>query len=403
MINVAVLGYGTVGSGTVEVLQKNAEEIGKRIGEDIRVKYVLDIREFPGDPVERILIHDYDIILKDPEVSIVVEVMGGIEPAYTFSRAALLAGKSVVTSNKALVAEKGTELLEIAKENNINYLFEASVGGGIPIIRPMQVSLTAENIEEITGILNGTTNYMMTRMFFDGVDYGEVLADAQAKGYAEANPEADGEGADACRKIAILTSLASCRRVYWKEIPTEGISKLTTNDFAYAKKLDMRIKLLASAVKKDDTFACFVAPCLMKGGHPLYDVTDVFNAVFVKGSFVGDLMFYGQGAGKLPTASAVVADVVDAARNPGRSVMGSWSSEKLELADAGELTGCFLIRVSDGVERLPEIEASFGKGELIEAGVNGEIGYLTGEMTVNECRKAASELDGVLGILRVLN
>ena len=245
MIQIAVLGYGTVGSGVVEVINKNQKEVSKKAGVGIAVKYILDLRDFPGDPMEDKVVHDYDIILNDPEVKIVCETMGGVEPAYTFSKKALLAGKSVCTSNKELVANHGPELIRIAKENNCNYLFEASVGGGIPIIRPLNASLTPERIDGITGILNGTTNYMLTKMDDEGMDYAEVLAQAQAKGYAERNPEADVEGYDACRKIAILSSLVYGKTVRYEDIYTEGITKISKADFKYAKAMNRSIKLLA--------------------------------------------------------------------------------------------------------------------------------------------------------------
>ena len=315
------MGYGTVGSGVVEVIRTNGSLINERVQDEIYVKYVLDLRDFPGDPVEEILTHDFDTILNDPEVAIVVETMGGIEPAYTFVKKCLEAGKSVATSNKALVAKHGAELLEIAREREINFMFEASVGGGIPIIRALNSSLTADRIDEVIGILNGTTNYMMTKMFFEGADYAEVLKEAQDKGYAERNPEADVEGHDACRKIAILTSLISGQHVDFEKIHTEGITKITTEDMKYAKKLNMAIKLLASSKRVGDTFSVLVAPMLLSEEHPLCNVNDVFNAVFVRGNMLGDAMFYGSGAGKLPTASAVVADVVDAAKHLHRNVV----------------------------------------------------------------------------------
>ena len=251
MVNIAVLGYGTVGSGVVEVINTNHASINKRAGADINIKYVLDLRDFPGDPVEKVLVHDYDVIANDPQVDIVVEVMGGIEPAYTFVKRALEAGKSVCTSNKALVAKHGPELMEIAREKNINFLFEASCGGGIPIIRALNSSLTADRIDEVIGILNGTTNYMMTKMFFEGADYDEVLKEAQEKGYAERNPEADVEGHDACRKIAILTSLIAGQHVDFETIHTEGITKITTEDMKYAKKMNMQPSALCRLVKKE--------------------------------------------------------------------------------------------------------------------------------------------------------
>ena len=325
MINIAVLGYGTVGSGVVEVINTNHESINKRAGDEINIKYVLDLRDFPGDPVEKVLVHDYEVIVNDPEVDIVVEVMGGIEPAYTFVKRALQAGKSVSTSNKALVAKHGSELMEIAKEKNINFLFEASCGGGIPIIRALNSSLTADEIDEITGILNGTTNYMLYKMSTENCDFDTVLKEAQAKGYAEADPTADVGGADACRKIAILSSLAYGKFLNYEDIYTEGITKITPADMEYAKELGMTIKLLATSRRIGDSFYAMVAPFLVGQSSPLYSVNDVFNAVFVHGNVLGDAMFYGSGAGKLPTASAVVADVVDEAKHLHRNIMTNWS------------------------------------------------------------------------------
>ncbi|MDD6435680.1 MAG: homoserine dehydrogenase [Clostridiales bacterium] len=401
MVNVAVLGYGTVGSGTAEILWNSKEELSRRIGDEINLKYVLDLRDFPGDKVEEVLVHDYEVIANDPEVDIVVEVMGGIEPANTFARKALSSGKSFITSNKALVAEYGSDLMKLARENNVSFLFEASVGGGIPIIRPLNTALTAEDIEEVSGILNGTTNYMMTKMFFDGVDYDEVLKDAQAKGYAEANPSADVDGIDACRKIAILSSIVSGKFVNYKEIYTEGISKLTTKDFEYAKKLGRRIKLLANAIKKGDELTAMVAPYLVSEKHLLFNVTDVFNAVMVRGCYVGDVMFYGQGAGKLPTASAVVGDIVDAARSLGRTLPGGWGEGKQELCDHKELVQSYLVRLEGGAERLEEVKAAFGEVEVVEAGVCGEIGFVTAEMSENEYEEKAAKLSGILGMIRI--
>ncbi len=400
MIHVAVLGYGTVGSGVVQVLKENNKQISTRIGDDISVKYVLDLRDFPGDPVEDILVHDYDVIINDPDVEVVVEVMGGIEPAFSFVKMALDHGKSVVTSNKALVAKHGAELLSMAKMRNINFLFEASVGGGIPIIRPINSSLTADTIEEITGILNGTTNYMLSKMFFDGVGYDEVLKDAQAKGFAEADPTADVEGADACRKIAILSSLISGRQVDFEDIHCEGISKLTSDDFAYAKKLGMRIKLLASSKREGDSLAAIVAPFLMGKDHPLFNVNDVFNAVFVRGNFVGDLMFYGQGAGKLPTASAVVSDIVDASKHLHRNIMTMWKEQKLTLVDIGSVERRFLVRIEGDTSRLDEMKQVFGEIEVVDGGVAGEIGFITPVMTERDYTKKAAGVDGIRGMIR---
>lgn len=319
MVQVAVLGYGTVGSGVVEVLETNWESIAKKAGEEIKIKYVLDLRDFPGQPVEKVLVHDYEVIVNDPEVQIVVEVMGGVEPAFTFTKRALEAGKCVCTSNKELVARHGLELLELAKEKQVNYMFEASCGGGIPIIRPLSSSLTADEIDEISGILNGTTNYILTEMAEKYADFNKVLKEAQDKGYAERNPEADVEGHDACRKIAILSSLAYGSHVNYEKIYTEGITKITVEDMKYAAAMGKSVKLLATSKREGDKFSAMVCPVLVGRDNPLYSVSGVFNAIFVHGNMLGDAMFYGSGAGKLPTASAVVADVVDEAMSWSRA------------------------------------------------------------------------------------
>ena len=315
MINVAILGYGTVGSGVFEVLNENKESISRRAGQELHVKYVLDLRDFPGQPVEKVLVHDYEQIVSDPEVDIVVEVMGGVEPAYTFVKKALLAGKNVCTSNKALVAKHGRELMDIAKEKSINFLFEASCGGGIPIIRVINSSLTGDEIDEVTGILNGTTNYMLYKMSTEGCEFDTVLKEAQQKGYAEADPTADVEGYDACRKIAILSSLAYERYFDFEDIYTEGITKISSRDIAYAKEFGNVIKLLGVAHNIEDGIEVGVYPMMISQNHPLASVRDSFNAVFVHGDAVGDVMFYGRGAGEFPTASAVVGDVIDVVRD----------------------------------------------------------------------------------------
>ena len=327
MAKIAVLGYGTVGSGVVEVLETNSTSIEKRAGEGIEVKYVLDLRDFPGDPIQEKIVHDVDVIINDNEIDVVVEVMGGIEPAFTFVKKALESGKSVCTSNKALVAAHGPELLAMAKERNLNFMFEASVGGGIPIIRPLNQSLTADEITQITGILNGTTNYILTKMSRDGSSYEEVLKEAQELGYAERNPEADVEGFDACRKIAILTSLAFGSTVKFEEIETEGITNISTADFKYAEKLGCVVKLLATSFKKDGKVYAITAPFMIDSTHPLYNVNDVLNGIYIRGNVIGDVMFFGAGAGKLPTASAVVADIVDCVKHKGKNVMTLWSSK----------------------------------------------------------------------------
>ena len=266
MVKIAVLGYGTVGSGVVEVIRTNQDVIGERLGEELCIKYVLDLKEFPGDPVQEIITHDFEEIVSDDEVKIVVEVMGGIEPAYTFVKRCLEAGKSVATSNKALVAKHGAQLQEIAREHNVNFLFEASVGGGIPILRPLRTSLTGDVIEEIAGILNGTTNYMMTKMFYEGADYDEVLREAQANGFAERNPEADVEGYDACRKIAILSSIISGKQVDFEDIYCEGITKITVEDMKYARAMGMTIKLLATCRRDGEKLNAMVGALPSAGG-----------------------------------------------------------------------------------------------------------------------------------------
>ena len=403
MINVAILGYGTVGSGVFEVLNTNKESIARRARQELNVKYVLDLRDFPGQPVEKVLVHDYEQIVSDPEVDIVVEVMGGVEPAYTFVKKALLAGKNVCTSNKALVAKHGRELMDIAKEKSINFLFEASCGGGIPIIRVINSSLTGDEIDEVTGILNGTTNYILTEMAEKGSDFADVLKEAQNLGYAERNPEADVEGYDACRKIAILSSLAFGRQVDYEDIYTEGISKITATDIKYAKAMGQMIKLLAVSRKVDGSFYAMVSPVLVGPSDPLYSVSGVFNAIFVHGNVLGDAMFYGSGAGKLPTASAVVADVVDEARHLNRSIMAFWSSKKLELTDISNSSRKFFVRVKGTPEEnLAKVQEVFGNVQpVVVADVDGEFGFVTEKMTEAEYKAKAENFGEVLGMIRV--
>lgn len=403
MVNIAVMGYGTVGSGVVEVINTNSAVINQRAGDEINIKYVLDLRDFPGDPIQEKIIHDVDIIINDPEIKIVVEVMGGIEPAYTFVKRCLEAGKSVATSNKALVAKHGAELLSIARERELNFLFEASVGGGIPIIRALNSSMTADVIEEITGILNGTTNYMLTKMFYEGADYDEVLKEAQDNGYAERNPEADVEGYDACRKIAILSSLISGQQVDYEDIYTEGITKITKRDMMYAKEMGMTIKLLASSKWHKDHLHAIVAPALLGKDHPLYNIDDVFNAVFVHGNMLGDAMFYGSGAGKLPTASAVVADVVDEAKHLHRNIMTMWKSEKLVLEPIEDTCKRFFVRVSGNAEEMKEkVEKLFGAVQIVKVpALEDEFSFVTEVMTEGDYRKKAEELPEILHMIRI--
>lgn len=399
MIKIAILGYGTIGSGVVEVLNTNSESIAKRAGDGIEVKYILDLRDFPGDPMEDKVIHDYDVIANDPDIQVVVEAMGGVEPAYTFVKRALLAGKNVTTSNKALVAKHGAELIAIAKEQNINFLFEASVGGGIPIIRPLNSSLTADEIEEITGILNGTTNYILSKMTFEGLEFADVLKDAQSRGYAEADPTADVEGYDACRKIAILTSLVCGQQVDFEDIYTEGISKISADDIKYAKAMGLVIKLLATSRKTKEGYCAMVAPFMLSQQHPLYGVNDVFNAIFVHGNVLGDAMFYGSGAGKLPTASAVVADIVDIAKHLHKNILMSWSSKKMDLVDKGRSESRFFVRSTEDKEK---VKSLFGDVEFVEVPqISGEIGFLTGKMSEEDFEKKADGLN-VIQRIRVV-
>lgn len=394
MAKIAVLGYGTVGSGVVEVLETNKDSITKRAGREIEVKSVLDLRDFPGDPIQEKIVHDVDVIINDPEIEVVVEVMGGVEPAFTFVKRALEAGKSVCTSNKALVAAHGLELLEMAKKRNLNFMFEASVGGGIPIIRPLNQSFTADEITKITGILNGTTNYILTKMDKEGSTYEETLKEAQELGYAERNPEADVEGFDACRKIAILTSLAYGSTVKFEEIRTEGITKITTKDFKYAEKLGYVVKLLATSCKENDKVYAITAPFMINSTHPLYNVNDVLNGIYIHGNVIGNVMFFGAGAGKLPTASAVVADVVDCVKHKGKNVMTVWSVEKLELGDADDEVRKFFVRVKGNVSDLSAVNAAFGNVQTVTVdGIDGEFGFITEPMSERAFAEAAKKID----------
>ena len=402
MVNIAVLGYGTVGSGVVEVINTNHEIINKRAGEEINIKYDLDLRDFPGDPVQQILTHDFNDILNDDEVKVVVEVMGGINPAYTFVKQCLAAGKSVATSNKELVASHGPELLAIAKENNVNFLFEASVGGGIPIIRPLNTSITADEVTEITGILNGTTNYILTKMDQEGASYDEVLKQAQELGYAERNPEADVEGGDACRKIAILTSIVYGKHLDYTKIHTEGITKISTEDFKYADALGVSIKLVGTTKKEGDTLYSFVAPMMLDENHPLSGIHDVFNGIFVHGNVVDDIMFYGRGAGKLPTASAVVSDVVDEVKHMGKNIMASWDAEPLPIGDFRDAVNRFFVRVSADSITKEEVQKLFGDVTYVTAeGIDGELAFTTSAMTEGSFADAIAKIDKIYSIIRV--
>ena len=401
MAKVAVLGYGTVGSGVVEVLESNADSIAVKAGQKIEVKKVLDLRDFPGDPIQDRIVHDIEDIVSDDEIDVVVEVMGGVEPAFTFVKKALLAGKSVCTSNKALVAAHGPELLKIAKDKKLNFMFEAAVGGGIPIIRPINTSLTGDKINKITGILNGTTNFILTKMAKEGSKYEDVLAEAQRLGYAERNPEADVEGFDACRKIAILTSLAHGKTVNFEEIHTEGITKITDIDFEYAKKLGSAVKLLATSYIKDGTVYAMTAPFMVEEAHPLYNVNGVLNGIYVNGNMVGDVMFFGAGAGKLPTASAVVGDIVDCVKHIGTNAIIIWDEEKLVLGNTDDEVRRFFLRVKGDVSDRDKVNAAFGKVKLVSLeDVSGEYGIVTEPMTEKAYAAAAANFE-VINMIRI--
>ncbi|CDD46236.1 homoserine dehydrogenase [Firmicutes bacterium CAG:534] len=398
MIEVAVMGYGTVGSGVVEVIEKNKAEINQKAGEEINIKYILDLRDFPGDPYADKVVHDVEVILNDPEIQIICETMGGLKPAYEFTKRALLSGKSVCTSNKELVATHGPELIHIAHENKCNYLFEASVGGGIPIIRPLNYSLTAEKIDGISGILNGTTNYILTKMEKEGAGFEEILKQAQDLGYAERNPEADVEGYDACRKIAILSSLMCGKNVRYQDIYTEGITKITTEDFVYAKAMGRTIKLLGKSREEDGKLYAMVAPFMISMDNPLSMVNDVFNAVCVHGNMLGDSMYYGRGAGKLPTASAVVSDVVDCARHIGKVIMCFWDQQDIVLTDIKQSSRRFFVRTVQDKESLALQE--FESVSVITADVAGEFAFVTEKMTEKEFDEKAQKV-GIISRIRI--
>ena len=396
MKNVAVMGFGTIGSGVVEILERNKETIAKKVGDTVSVKYVLDLREFPGTSVEDKIVHDFSVIEKDPEVTMVIETMGGLKPAYPFVKASLEAGKHVATSNKALVAAYGTELLKIAKEHNVNFLFEASVGGGIPVIRPLYTCLAGEEIEEITGILNGTTNYILTKMDKAGETFETALREAQDLGYAERNPEADVEGHDTCRKIAILTAMAAGHEVNYEHIYTEGITKITDVDFAYAESLGTSIKLLGSSRMEKGAAHAFVAPVMIGRDHPLYSVSDVYNGILVKGNMLGTSMFYGSGAGKLPTASAVIADIIEALKNEDQHVELGWDDQGLAISSMDSMSFRYFVRIKGiAAKRLKEVEDVFGKVEGIELDHMDEFAFLTEVMTEKEYDRKAKELSGI--------
>ena len=381
MVKVAVMGYGVVGSGVVEVFYKNHESIQKKAGIKMEIAHILDLRDFPGDPYEALVTKDFNDIITDDEVKIVVETMGGVHPAYEFVKECLIKGKSVATSNKELVATKGDELLQIAKDNNVNFLFEASVGGGIPIIRPITQCLAANEICEIYGILNGTTNYILTSMIREGVSFEDALKKAQELGYAEKDPTADIEGHDACRKICILSALSFGKHVYPEQVYTEGITKISLSDVAFCESAGMVIKLIGKTARiSEDKVFTTVYPAVLSSHSQLATVDDVYNAVMVRGDAIGDVVFYGRGAGKLPTASAVVADVIDCAKHLNSRKYVSWEAGKDDYVENYKNdTVAMYVRMNAKKE---DVVRAFGEVKFLENAnaPQGEIAFVTDAM-----------------------
>ena len=404
MAKAAILGYGTVGSGTAYVLQTNEKEIEKRTGEKIELARILDIRTFPGDRNESLVTPDFDEILNDPEISVVAETMGGLKPAYEFTKKLLLAGKSVVTSNKELVSVHGPELFEIAKEKGVKYLFEASVGGGIPVIHPLINCLAANKIEEIKGILNGTTNYILTKMFAEGVDFDSALKDAMAKGYAEKDPTADIEGYDAKRKISILASIGCGKYIDPDGIHTEGISKIDKTDVEYAEMLGGKIKLMGFAKFSENGVTCSVEPSIVHCKSPIFAVDDVFNCVTVTGNAVGEVMFYGKGAGKEATASAVVSDIIDAVMDKSLSFPAGYEiADKSPMLPYGETVASYLVRfLKESEYNMEEISEIRKEDSRVLEAEDNEFAIITKEMTVAELDKKLSGYK-VIKIIRICN
>lgn len=405
-MKIAIMGFGVVGSGVGEIVSGSPESLKKRCGEEIEIAKILDLRDFPDSKFD-CFTKDFNDILNDDEIGVVAEVMGGTKPAYEFTKQLLLAGKHVVTSNKELVAKHGTELLEIARQNNVNYLFEASVGGGIPIIRPLYSSLISNELTEVMGILNGTTNYILTQMIKEGASFEDALSGAQKNGYAEKDPTADVEGFDTCRKIAILASLAFGKYVNSEDIPTEGITKITLEDVAYAEEFGAVIKLLGMANRDSDGIYARVCPVMLKKSNPLAGIDDVFNGILVKGDALGDVMFYGRGAGSLPTASAVVSDIMDAVKHKDTHIILGWSEGKDGyLKDGNDQSFRYYVRLSgDNSSSSAFCRDGFNVISLDGEKYENEFAIFTPEMTGVEFESfKKNELDGldILGIIRLV-
>ena len=397
MVKIALLGLGTVGSGVAEVLQKNAASIEKKAGDALEIKYILTRSDRPGSPWQDRIIHDFSIIEQDPEIRIVVECMGGVGAALDYVRRALAADKHVVTSNKELVAEHGYQLMSTAREKNLNFLFEASVGGGIPILRPLTSCLAANDLTEICGIINGTTNYILTKMLREGLSYDQALRQAMDLGYAEADPTADVEGHDACRKICILAALTFGRHVYPRQVPTVGISSLTRQDTVFAQAAGYRLKLLGRAWRTEDDRVCiYVSPHLVAEDQQLAGVEDVFNGIVVKGDAIGEVLFYGRGAGKLPTASAVMGDVIDVVRHFDSRKSVDWLDGGDDfVADARQMPMQWYIRCP--ADKAPPLEDL----RPIRAQVPGEQAFLTGPLTWDQVHQLGGE--ALLGCIPILS
>ncbi len=411
MSKYAVIGYGVVGSGTVELFETNRESITKKIGREVYLGYILDLRDFPDSPYQGKHTKDFNDILNDPEVEAVAEVIGGIHPAFEFTKQLLEKGKSVVTSNKELVAQKGAELFKVAKEHNASYLFEASVGGGIPIIRPLHKCLAGNKIEQISGILNGTTNFILTKMIKDQMSFDDALKLAQKNGFAEADPTADVEGQDACRKICILASLVSGSHIYPDEAYCEGITQITPEDVEYAQNAGYRIKLIGSSTPLEDgKLAVMVCPRLIPESNLLSHVDGVYNAISVTGNGVGDVIFYGQGAGKLPTASAVVGDLIDALVHRERPLTVSWdlpSDEKKTASHKLAETAVYVRAKIKGDDAKAKISAAFDQPIFIERKnrPDDETAFITSSMqeaVIDEKLKNLGDDIEVLRIIRAL-
>lgn len=396
MIKIAILGFGVVGSGTAEVLTENKKIIEERLGCEYSIKYILDLRDFPDSPFADLIVHDFNIILNDPEVTVVAEMMGGSHPAYDFSKSCLEAGKHVITSNKEVVSNFGVELCSIAAEHGVRYLFEASVGGGIPVIRPMLNDLASNKITKICGILNGTTNYILTKMRDEGESFADALAEAQKLGYAEANPSADVDGIDAARKIVILGALASGRLISPKTIHTEGITEISLLDTKIAEELGCSIKLIAQAHIGKDGITALVSPCMVHKSNPLSRIDDVFNGILIDANMVGEVMFYGPGAGKLPTASAVVADIIDviAHRDSEPKVIAWENAEQGDLADFDSFASKRVFICSKSLS-IPH--------SMHFVVTDGVYAYMTSELTEAQTEAIKSEnSDSVISVFRVL-